>query len=192
MNHKNCPFTHPLIWRCWHWGSPCGQHTQRGALNHIRAWQPLPWVWDKHNERFILGQLYPAGHLSQKPLILRICFQTNSQRRRSGVSTKLQGLSVWDRGQEQCLPAPALRFTELGERSSALLWRSLWLMGLCSLEIFWMILDLDTRQGRKWAGVPWLGEALQSLPRERERGEEEEKGRMATAPLSVLSAPISN
>lgn len=65
-------------------------------------------------------------------------------------------------------------------------------MGLCSLEIFWMILDLDTRQGRKWAGVPWLGEALQSLPRERERGEEEEKGRMATAPLSVLSAPISN
>lgn len=31
-----------------------------------------------------------------------------------------------------------------------------------------MILLLDTCQGRKWAGVPWPGEALESLPTEGE------------------------
>lgn len=52
-------------------------------------------------------------------------------------------------------------------------------MGLYSLERFWVMLLLDGHQGRKWAGVPWLGEALESWPRE--KGEEGEKGRMVIA-----------
>lgn len=121
---------------------------------------------------FVPDQLYPTGDLSQKPAHWSCGFTYKTIPQGLGAgSAALPGaaapqISVWDRGQAAATASSSLGDLLSWERGVQLSRGGVsWLMGLCSLEMFWVIF---VRQGRKWAGVPWLGEALEGLSRDRE------------------------
>lgn len=150
---------------------------------------------------FVLDQLYPTRDPSQKPAHWSYSFTYKKIPKRDQAGSapsstpglKLSKISVQEKGQAAALGSSSLwdLVSWESEEFSSLVGESFELWGFAVWRVFWMTLLLDTCQGRKRAELPWLGEALESLSKKRER-EEGEKGRMATAFPSVLPVTVSN